>query len=81
MAIISYNTFLVLWSIHSPGSARQTCYRYSICFIIKFAGSPYFTKMAHLQIMKLEIKEIDGVPVIGSPGRSRTDSESNFEWD
>ena len=28
--------------------------------------------MVHLQIMKLEIKEIDGVPVTGSPGRTGT---------
>ncbi len=29
--------------------------------------------MVHWQVMKLEIKEIDGVPVTGSHGRSRTE--------
>ena len=28
--------------------------------------------MVHLQLIKLEITEIDGVPVTGSPGRSKT---------
>ena len=36
--------------------------------LLKITGSPY---------MKLEVKEIDGVPVTGSPGRSRT-KYSNF---
>ena len=31
--------------------------------------------MVHRQVMKLGIKETDGVPVTGSPGTSRTDDK------
>ncbi len=35
----------------------------------------------HLQLMKLEMKETDGVPVTGIPDGSRTDIEKRFNRD
>ena len=55
---------LPIFSNNSPGAAWWTGYRYSIYFI---------KKSVHLQLMKLDIKEIDGVPVTGSPYGSRTE--------
>ena len=36
-----------------------------------------FLQRVHLQVMKLEIKEIDGVPVTGIPDGSRTEIQTS----
>ncbi len=76
----------------SPGSARWVCYRYSIYlgqYVLVLAARIFFLGpcckwlLAHCnlgEIMKLEIKELDAVPVTGSPGRSMTGNGDETVW-